>query len=495
MLIFVMKRVKYLLNQNPLPFSFLTAPKPNEENRPVDNNHRFCPYQSSTDLTYECMKKSGFKPVLNMEVSNCFIGKILPDEDFVALKPWQKANHFFGVEMIGRKDEFHQRIQELTERMGPEETKFYQETYLLPDDFDKIIPAWPTSSKWILKPRASSKGQNIEVRDSSEQSYPPYPYLVQRYLDRPFLILGRKFDIRFYFLVTGVSPMRIYSHRHGLGLFCTVPYDKDAGVSEQRMHITNWEVNKGSTAFVRPQGIEERPEDSKWSLPFFFKYMQDNGYDAEKLKKSMEYACVKAVIAGMDKVRDTHIKNIKDRHISFELLGIDMLLDENLNTTVVEVNVSPGMVGTDSALDKYMKTEVLLDTYNMARIVDVNPYQGNDEVRKIHQLETRSVSAERRRLVEEGSIKPWDDPVFMDVEIVREFIDENERARGYHIVYPVKDTMMYYEKCFTRKTYEDIVLRDWVLMNDTEKEAAMGRALVSYQHFMTEALETKICRI
>jgi hypothetical protein len=36
---------------------------------------------------------------------------------------------------------------------------------------------------------------------------------LRRYLSDPYLINGKKFDLRIYVLVTGVDPLRIYIHK------------------------------------------------------------------------------------------------------------------------------------------------------------------------------------------------------------------------------------------------------------------------------------------
>ena len=77
---------------------------------------------------------------------------------------------------------------------------------------------------WIMKPVAKSQGKGIflfrklkDITDWKKGEYQPQPdptkeapetYVVQRYIDDPYLIVGRKFDLRCYLLVTSVRASR-----------------------------------------------------------------------------------------------------------------------------------------------------------------------------------------------------------------------------------------------------------------------------------------------
>jgi tubulin polyglutamylase TTLL6/13 len=76
--------------------------------------------------------------------------------------------------------------------------------------------------------------------------------VVQRYLHKPFLIDGLKFDLRIYVLVTGTDPLRLYVFEEGLARFATEPYvaPRTDNLEEVCMHLTNYAINKDSPNFV-----------------------------------------------------------------------------------------------------------------------------------------------------------------------------------------------------------------------------------------------------
>ena len=71
-------------------------------------------------------------------------------------------------------------------------------------------------------------------------------YIVQKYIENPCLIDGRKFDIRVYVLVT--SEPKLYLHEGGYIRTCSVSYNRD-DVRALDSHLTNDAVQKNSSAY------------------------------------------------------------------------------------------------------------------------------------------------------------------------------------------------------------------------------------------------------
>lgn len=69
---------------------------------------------------------------------------------------------------------------------------------------------------WICKPVAQSQGRGIFLfRKLSELTY-EHNSVVQRYIEKPLLIGGYKFDLRLYVCVPSYHPLTIYAYREGL---------------------------------------------------------------------------------------------------------------------------------------------------------------------------------------------------------------------------------------------------------------------------------------
>jgi hypothetical protein len=78
---------------------------------------------------------------------------------------------------------------------------------------------------FICKPSRGRGGEGITLlrkfSDLPKNAF-TMEYLVQRYIDNPLLISGKKFDIRLYVVIKGVEKIEAYVCEEGLARFCTV---------------------------------------------------------------------------------------------------------------------------------------------------------------------------------------------------------------------------------------------------------------------------------
>jgi tubulin polyglutamylase TTLL4 len=84
---------------------------------------------------------------------------------------------------------------------------------------------------------------------------------VSKYLHKPHLIRGYKYDLRLYVVVTSFEPLKIYLFQEGLVRLATVPYSTSKSSLKQRfVHLTNFSVNKKSEAYVKNTGTDTKGE-------------------------------------------------------------------------------------------------------------------------------------------------------------------------------------------------------------------------------------------
>jgi len=78
--------------------------------------------------------------------------------------------------------------------------------------------------------------------------------IVQRYLDKPLLLDGFKFDLRVYVVVFGINPVQAFLCDEGLARFCTAKYEAPTKSNYKKafMHLTNYSINKMSDDYIHP---------------------------------------------------------------------------------------------------------------------------------------------------------------------------------------------------------------------------------------------------
>ena len=124
-------------------------------------------------------------------------------------------------------------------------------------------------------------------------------FVVQRYIDKPYIIEELKFDFRIYVLISGVNPLRIHIYEEGLARFATETYEPptDENLDYECMHLTNYAINKEHEDFVFNKDEDGDDVGHKRSLTATFSILEQNGLNIDKLWEEIKELIVKTIIA------------------------------------------------------------------------------------------------------------------------------------------------------------------------------------------------------
>ena len=135
----------------------------------------------------------------------------------------------------------------------PTEFKFFPRTWIFPAESYELMNYLQEKKKpvtMIVKPMNSCQGKGIFLTRKIKDIPRDACNVVQQYLANPYLLNGKKFDLRIYVLVTSVTPeLQCFIYKDGLARFATEDYVKAANEENLFMHLTNYAINKESEKF------------------------------------------------------------------------------------------------------------------------------------------------------------------------------------------------------------------------------------------------------
>ena len=222
-------------------------------------------------------------------------------------------------------------------------------TFLMPDDRQALAAyaAAHPDALYIAKPQRGTGGQNMTIsRDAAALAALP-DVVVQRYIERPYLVDGRKGHLRLHGVVTSLDPFRAYLHAEGVVRFAPQTYDSsDAGLADVHAHITNTALHIGHPKLVVSQKAEEENVGAVWSLSAYLERLKADGVDVERLREAL-----KTLARGF--VRMVHAEGVfgsqaKHPRRSFppKLFGLDVLIDAEAQPWLIEAQRKPAMAGS-----------------------------------------------------------------------------------------------------------------------------------------------------
>ncbi|NXN79827.1 TTLL4 polyglutamylase, partial [Bombycilla garrulus] len=414
-------------------------------------------------------------------------GHHMKSPGFKAIREHQKLNHFPGSFQIGRKDRLWRNLVKMQARCGKKEFNFFPQSFILPQDIKLLRKAWEEGAsrqKWIVKPPASARGIGIQVIHKWSQLPKRRPLLVQRYLHKPYLIGGKKFDLRIYVYVTCYDPLRVYLFKDGLVRFASCKYSSSMeSLSNKFMHLTNYSVNKKNMEY-KSNLDETACQGHKWALKALWSYLTQKGVNSEAIWEKIKDIVIKTIIASEPYVNSLVKMYVRRPYCCHELFGFDIMLDENLKPWILEVNISPSL-HSNSPLDVSIKGQMIRDLLNLAGFVlpSMDSVASRTQTRSVSTFSVGSTLKEKPKPVSEHLIaekmkkayylmqKIPDQDFYSsvldvltpdDVRILVETEDEYSRRGQFERVFPSHISMRYLH-FFEQPRYFNILVTQWEL--------------------------------
>lgn len=315
-----------------------------------------------------------------------------PSDDFyAALRPGQWVNSFPGMAAYGVKSCLAENLAAaklaLAQRGGDGELfGFHPRTFLLPDDLDdwRQLAEQDPSLRWLLKPKASSRGRGISLITDLDAVPGDGDWLVQEYISSPHLIDGFKYGLRFYVLVTSLEPLICYVHQVGTCRVATRPYSLDTEtLDDPVVHLTNTAIqqtNSDAAWWLRNTGLDD-----------YRLRLRAQGVDDQALFAKIHHQLTRTMIACREQAL------IESRAATgatgassgcFEFLGVDFQIDDQMEPWLLECNPSPPMEdegGYDEATGarfQAIKDALMSDTISLLGLSEDDPATSGDGLQR-----------------------------------------------------------------------------------------------------------------
>ena len=297
--------------------------------------------------------------------------------NYEKLNKYQRMNHFPRSNEMTRKDLLYKNLSKLKESFPGSKFDFLPESYILPNEYTFLKDKMDKNPNqvWIVKPVASSQGRGIFLTKYINEIPNNCSMIASRYINNPFLINNKKFDLRIYAFVTSIKPLRIYRFNEGLTRFSTNNYNSDN--NDRCAHLTNYAVNKNNKNYIQnKQPFDVDYNSSKWTLTSFRQYLEEHDIDSELIFEKIDDIIIKTLISCENNLLSAITKYCSFQENCFELYGFDILIDDNLNCWLMECNLSPNL-HFDAPIDLKIKGEMIAEIFDLIRIV---PYDIRNEI-------------------------------------------------------------------------------------------------------------------
>lgn len=297
----------------------------------------------------------------------------------------QKANWIPGMPEMCWKHLLHANFERQKARFGEAPFSFWPSGWNLPQDYEKLKQFYESRGDQgdipvILKPSMQACGNGIRCITNIQQLPPDDPFLsiksvAQYYIPRPLLLDGYKVTFRIYVLISSIAPLRAHIFPNGLGRICSHRYTEELSSFENLFaHLTNYDINKHNiddfmaTKTDGMDGSDFATDGLRTDFLSVMAYLKKSGHDTEDLWRKMKETTALTLLATDSKISSVSSSLVKFRGTTFEILGFDFLIDQDMNPWILEVNHGPNLE-PHTELETDLKRAMLRDAL---QLVDLN---------------------------------------------------------------------------------------------------------------------------
>ncbi|XP_021088237.1 inactive polyglycylase TTLL10 isoform X2 [Mesocricetus auratus] len=258
--------------------------------------------------------------------------------------------------------------------------EFFPETYRLDirDERQAFFTLFDETQIWICKPTASNQGKGIFLIRSHEEVaalqaktqsieddpiYRKMPFrapqarVVQRYVQNPLLLDGKKFDVRSYLLIACAVPYMVF-FGHGYARLTLSLYDPHS--SDLSGHLTNQFMQKKSPLYMLLK------ESTVWSMEHLNRYINDKFRKTKGLPRDWVFTTFTKRMQQIMAHCFLAVKSKLECKLGyFDLIGCDFLIDENFKVWLLEMNSNPAL-HTNCEVLKEVIPGVVMETLDLA---------------------------------------------------------------------------------------------------------------------------------
>jgi hypothetical protein len=205
---------------------------------------------------------------------------------------------------------------------------------------------------WILKSSVTNKGYDIsiiktwdELLQSLEASSHIREWVLQRYIERPLLVMNHKFHLRVYVLCVGA--LRVFVYNQILMLIAAHPYSL-SDYDDIYSHLTNTARSAEDIDFDEVKFVRHLDDLS----PYLLKYRPDICNDTSSSIKVVDgiKTSIHSITSELFQAFESEYSVFCPMSQCFEVFGLDFMLDDQLGVYLLEVNPGPDFQQTGDRL-------------------------------------------------------------------------------------------------------------------------------------------------